>query len=430
VLVQTYIHGDNAVNIVRSIEAAIASGRVSAGDRLPPVPDLAGTLGVATATISAAYRMLQQRGVIATDGRRGTRVRPAAPVASPAPPPLPRGVRDLASGNPDLALLPKTFEQRLYRDDLNDPRLIAVARKQFAADGVPGKHVAVVSGALDGIERVLRELTRAGDRVAVEDPGFTGVIDLLAALSLVPVPVSVDDEGPIASSLLVALRSSRAFIVTPRAQNPTGAAITPRRAGELRRVLQEFEDAVVIEDDHAGPIAGAPYITLCNGRKRWAVVRSVSKPLGPDLRLALLAGDAETIPRVEGRQALGIRWVSHILQRLVIEMETNRNVQRQMKVAEKTYSERREALIDALAQRGIEARAVSGLNVWIPLRDESVVVQSLLARGWAVNAGERYRIASGPAIRVTIATLEPREAEKFARDLASILHSGERNTDV
>jgi DNA-binding transcriptional MocR family regulator len=424
VIAQTYISGDNAVNIARSVEAGVAAGRVAAGDLLPPVRTLADSLRVSPATVAAAYRMLQQRGIVAAEGRRGTRVRQASTVASPAPPPLPRGVRDLASGNPDPEMLPDLFEQRLYRDDLNDPRLIALAQKQFAADSVPANHVAVVSGALDGLERVLREVTRAGDRIAVEDPGFTGVIDLLASLSLVPVPVNVDDDGPIASSLRVALRSSRALIVTPRAQNPTGAAITPHRGRELRHVLRDFPDVVVIEDDHAGPVAGAKYVTLTTGRERWAVVRSVSKPLGPDLRLALLAGDRETIARIEGRQRLGIRWVSHVLQRLVVKLWSERDVQRLLKRAEKTYAERRYALIEALASRGIEARGASGLNVWIPLRDESAVVQSLLARGWAVNAGERYRLASGSAIRVTISALDPRDAERFAADLASVFASG------
>jgi len=427
VIAQTYISGDNAVNIARSVEAGVAAGRVAAGDLLPPVRTLADSLRVSPATVAAAYRMLQQRGIVAAEGRRGTRVRQASPVASPAPPPLPRGVRDLASGNPDPELLPDLFEQRLYRDDLNDPRLIALAQKQFAADGVAAKRVAVVSGALDGLERVLRELTRAGDRIAVEDPGFTGVIDLLASLSLVPVPVSVDDDGPIASSLRGALRSSRALIVTPRAQNPTGAAITPHRARDLRRVLHELPDVVVIEDDHAGPVAGAKYVTLTAGRERWAVVRSVSKPLGPDLRVALLAGDAATVARVEGRQTLGIRWVSHVLQRLVIQLWTDRRVQRQLKLVEKTYTQRRHALIAELEAIGIQAHGASGLNVWIPLREESAVVQSLMARGWAVNAGERYRIASGAAIRVTIATLTPDDAKAFAADLAAVLAPGLRH---
>jgi DNA-binding transcriptional MocR family regulator len=151
------------------------------------------------------------------------------------------------------------------------------------------------------------------------------------------------------------------------------------------------------------------------------VVRSLSKSLGPDLRVALLAGDASTIARVEGRQSLGIRWVSHILQHIAAGLLRSRKTQRLLARAEKTYRDRREALLRELAKHGIEAHGISGLNVWIPTPHESAVAQSLLGRGWAVNAGERYRIASGPAIRVTIATLEPPDAARFAEDLVSVL---------
>jgi DNA-binding transcriptional MocR family regulator len=421
VIAQKYLSGETAVKIAASVEAAISKGAIAAGDRLPAVRDTAEALGVSPATVAAAYRALQQRGVIVSDGRRGTHVRAATPVSAPPPPPLPGDVFDLASGNPDIDLLPKTFEQRLYRDDFNDPKLIEAAREQFEADGVPAAHIAITSGALDGVERVLREHLRPGDRVAVEDPCFTGVVDLLAALALIPVPVPVDDEGLLPEPLRRALKSSQALIVTPRAQNPTGAAITPKRARALRSVLSAFPETLVMEDDHAGAIAGAPYVTLVQGRERWAVVRSLSKSLGPDLRVALLAGDASTIARVEGRQSLGIRWVSHILQRIAADLLRSRSAQRLLARAEKTYRVRREALLCELAKLGIEAHGVSGLNVWIPVAHESAVSQSLLGRGWAVNAGERYRLASPPAIRVTIANLEPRDAARFAEDLASVL---------
>ena len=186
-------------------------------------------------------------------------------------------------------------------------------------------------------------------------------------------------------------------------------------------MLLQFPEVAIIEDDHAGPVAGAPYITLTHNRERWAIVRSVSKSLGPDLRVAILAADANTVSLIEGRQSLGIRWVSHVLQRLVIQLWSDRAVQRQLKHAEKTYAQRRHALIDELATRGIEARGVSGLNVWIPLREENVVVQAMMSRGWAVNAGERYRIVSGPAIRITTAALSPDDAKRVAADLASIV---------
>ncbi|HUQ83180.1 MAG TPA: GntR family transcriptional regulator, partial [Gemmatimonadaceae bacterium] len=174
-LTQNYISGDSSVNIAASVESAVSGGKLTSGSLLPPVRTLAAQLRVSPATVAAAYRQLRDRGVVIADGRRGTRVRPAPPLSQPRAVPLPRGVRDLSDGNPDLALLPRlakvTFEQRLYGDDeMNDPQLIELARAQFREDRVPAEHLSVVSGALDGLERVLREHLRPGDRVVVEDP--------------------------------------------------------------------------------------------------------------------------------------------------------------------------------------------------------------------------------------------------------------------
>jgi DNA-binding transcriptional MocR family regulator len=421
-VVQTYISGTSSVNIAASVEGAVANGRLPAGSILPPVRSLAAQLEVSPATVAAAYRLLQERGVVVADGRRGTRVRPAPPIALPGSTDLPEGVRDLSAGNPDPGLLPRLprleLDQRLYGEETNDEELLGLAREQFEEDGIPAEHIAVVSGALDGIERVVREHLRAGDRVAVEDPSFTGVLDLLHSAGLVAVPVPVDDEGMLPAELKKAVRSCDAVILTPRAQNPTGAALTRRRARALREVLASRPDLLLIEDDHAGPAAGAEYVsTVDRQRGRWAVVRSVSKWLGPDLRLAIMATDAHTFARVQGRQILGVRWVSHILQRIVAAMWRDRAVLR----AGRVYAERRHALLRALSERGIAARGVSGLNVWIPVAEESATVQALLQRGWAVKAGERYRIASPPAVRVTVATLAPKEAVRFAEDLANVI---------
>jgi DNA-binding transcriptional MocR family regulator len=134
-----------------------------------------------------------------------------------------------------------------------------------------------------------------------------------------------------------------------------------------------------------------------------------------------MAGDAQTIARVAGRQTLGIRWVSHILQQRVATLLRDKTMQATLAKAERAYAERHDALLRELAARGIAAHGASGLNVWIPLAEEAAVVQALFQRGWAVNAGERYRIASPPAIRVTVAALSPRDAARFASDLAEII---------
>ena len=435
-LAQTYISGRTSVNIAASIETAIATGRAAAGQPLPPVRALAAARGVSAATVVAAYRLLRDRGLVVADGRRGTRIRGSA-MRDIVTAPLPSGIRDLASGNPDPALLPSLekamarvdLSPRLYGQDINHPPLLALASEQFAEDGVRGA-VSVVSGALDGIERVLREHVRPGDRVLVEDPCFSGILDILATLALTPVPVEVDDEGPRPESLRSALtRQAAAFVLTPRAQNPTGASISPRRQRTLRAMLRARPDMLIVEDDHAGPIAGAPYCTLTDpARPHWAVVRSVSKSLGPDLRLAVMASDTTTAARIARRQTTGIRWVSHLLQQLVAALWRDRGVSRALQVAEASYAERRKVMIEELAQRGIEAHGRSGLNVWIPVPEEASVVQGLMQRGWGAMAGGRYRLTTGPAVRVTAAALEKNDARRFAEDLASILRPDGRSS--
>jgi DNA-binding transcriptional MocR family regulator len=421
------------------VESEVRAGRLTPGQRLPPVRALAAGVGLSPSTVAAAYRDLRRKGIVSAAGRAGTRIagRPPLPVSPEPPPP---NARDLANGNPDVDLLPsigpalQRVDDRphLYGDRADREDLLASFARELASDGIVAPALAVVSGALDGIERVLDAHVLPGDAVAVEDPGYSGVLDLVRALGLVPRPVAIDDEGMRPDGLERALHAgARAVVVTPRAQNPTGAALTPRRVRELRRMLRAHPDALVVEDDHAGPIAGVPALTLGGGdRSRWAVIRSVSKSLNPDLRLAVLAGDATTVARVEGRRLVGAGWVSGILQSVVANLRADPATRRVLARAERTYARRRTALVDALAGRGIAARGRSGLNVWVPVPEESRVVQGLLARGWAVRAGERYRIASPPAVRITTATLEPDDAAALAADLAAVLAPRHRRTST
>jgi DNA-binding transcriptional MocR family regulator len=431
VSVQYQIRGDSSNLIAASIENGIRSGKLHAGERLPTVRALAIKLRVSPTTVAAAYNALRVRGLVHGSGRRGTVVNRRPPLLTRAvfPPPAP-GLRNLADGGPDPTLLPrlKPHLMRLdgvpgkYGDAENRAALIKLAARQFKRDAVAAESIAVVSGALDGIERVLQAHLRPGDIVAVEDPSYTGVLDLVAALALVAEPVAIDDSGPLAADLKRALKlGAKAFIVTPRAQNPSGAALDRKRATELQHVLAAFPEVVLIEDDHAGPVSGAPAITLSTGRAHWATVRSVSKSLGPDLRVSVMAGDALTVARVQGRQSLGPRWVSHILQDLVAMMWADTETPAILQKAADTYAHRRRALIEALAQHGIEARGRSGLNVWIPVAEEAGVANAMASKGWAIRAGECYRIKSAPGIRVTISTLPPEDARKLAADLADSL---------
>jgi DNA-binding transcriptional MocR family regulator len=431
-LTQYRIKATGAAELVAGVESQLAEGRLAPGERLPSVRRWALELGLSPVTVAAAISELRRRGLVVTEPRRGTRIGERPPIgAARAPLPVPPGARDLSLGNPDPALLPDLsaalaqteLPVRLYGEPAALDELAELSREQLRADGIAAESLCILSGALEAIERVLEAHLRPGDRVAVENPGYAALFDLLRARGLALEPVAVDDRGMRPDALAAALRRGAcAAILTPRGQNPTGAALDARRAAELRAALDAAPRALVIEDDHLGPVAGSELHTTVGGRERWAATRSVAKALGPDLRLAVLAGDAQTLARVQGRQQCGPGWVSHILQRLVLELWRDPAVQSQIQHARETYSARREGLLDALRARSIAAGGVSGLNVWVPVGDETGIVGTLLQRGWVVAPGAPFRLdRSQGAIRITIATLQAPEAVRLADDLGTAL---------
>jgi DNA-binding transcriptional MocR family regulator len=381
--------------------------------------------------VAAAYKLLRERGLAESRGRSGTFVRPRPALATrSARLPVRAGVIDLASGSPDPRLLPVLQPAALSTlrgsartpPGLVVPELLDVAGRRLGADGVPAESVTLASGGLDAIGRLLQAHLRTGDVVGVEDPGWPNVLDLVPALGMRVRPVAVDSAGPEPESLHSVLRAgARAVIVTSRAHNPSGAYVTSERAAELRRVLAEFPQTLVIEDDHAAELAGVKLTTLAGSTPAWAFVRSMSKPYGPDLRLATIAADAATVARVEGRMHVGSGWVSTLLQRLAVQLWTSPTAARSVARAAQSYDRRRAQLITQLAQRGIPSTGSTGLNVWIPVPDEATSVAFLLQKGWAVAPGTRFRQASPPGIRVTVGALDEDGIPRFADSLAEAL---------
>jgi DNA-binding transcriptional MocR family regulator len=431
VAVQYQISGRSAAAIVASVEDGVRTGALRPGDLLPTVRGLATELGVAANTAAAAYQQLRQRGVIETQGRHGTRIRPETPISSlrtSNAPAVPEGLLDLAAGMPSL--LPDLGPALRHAASVHNGQMGVLPEFERAGrerlKELPEDYAfAVVGGALEGLDRLLDSELRPGDSVGVEDPGWASSMDLLAARGMTPVAMPVDDDGPAVEGVVQAVKAGvKAIIVTARAQNPTGAAVTPERAAQLRKVLRG-QEILVIEDDHAAELAGVPLAPLAGATPRWAFLRSASKPFGPDLRLALLAGDETTVARVQGRQRLSAGWISTLLQLTLLHLWETVDP----RDAAHEYDRRRKGLIDALRSRGLRPRGRTGLNIWVPVDDETRVLTTLRDRGYAVAAGSIYRIASPAAVRITIAHLPVERIEAFADAFAEAAgRRGERWT--
>ena len=419
----------SAVALAESIEADIAVGRLAPGDRLPAIRELADSLSLAPNTVAAAYRRLADRGVVVSRGRAGTFVLDRPPIGVHRSPVVPPGSVDLASGGPDPRLLPDlepyVFHpgpSSSYVDPPILPELLDAGTHWLAAQGYDASRLTITSGGLDAIERVLVAHLRPGDAVAVERPGWSAVTDLVSALGMRSVGVGIDDRGMRPADLAERLPAVDAVVVTPRAQNPTGAALDADRRHALLEVLRARPDVLVVEDDHAGPIAGAPLHALSPGRRRWAFIQSVAKALGPDLRLALVAGDDLTLDRVSGRFGIGPGWVSRILQSAVAAMMSDPQIGQRLTDAANEYSLRRNALASALAEAGVRSvTGRSGLNVWAHVGSEEGAVIAAADEGFVVRGGSAFS-ATQDAIRITVSNLT---MDDIPRLVAAVIGRGE-----
>jgi DNA-binding transcriptional MocR family regulator len=424
------IQGKTAAEIFDCVRGLAQSGHLPPGQALPPVRDLAVELDINRNTVAAAYKRLVTAGIALTQGRLGTIIRdqsgPGEQEGALSDSPL----ADLASGNPNPAWLPdlsaalaiRPYQPRLYGEPTVNAGLESYARAWFARDCPAPFEINLTHGAVDAIERLLSSHLVAGDKVAVENPCFLSSINMLRIAGLQALGVPVDAEGMQAAALEAALaKGAQAVILTPRAHNPTGCSLSEKRAKALARVLAKYPHAMVIVDDHYALLSGKEYHSvLPSGIQRWALVRSFSKTLGPDVRLAMVASDTATSRQLRLRLASGTSWVSHLLQDMVEVTLGRPEVAKQMAQARKDYAQRRKALEGALSEQGVPYAADGdGLNLWVPLdTDDQAVALALAHRGWLVRHGDAFGVQEPVrGLRITVSAIEPGQCRKLARDI-------------
>ncbi len=414
--------------LATAVSTAVGDGSLADGTRLPPIRLLASDLALSPSTVSAAWRTLAAARVLRSDGRRGTVV---TAHATPGPVRYRRALEhsssfnlDLSTGMPDPDLLPDLGEalstlhrggvSGSYLDDPIVPGLLEALSRDWPYDT---SEFMIVDGAMDALDQVSAHLLRVGDTVVVENPSFPPLLDLLDALGVRHVGIDVDEEGMMPSPFAEALtRHPRAVFLQPRAHNPTGVSMSVARAHALAR-LAATHSVVVIEDDSAGSVAVADPVSL--GRwipSRTVHVRSFSKSYGPDLRLAALSGPHEIVDALRERRLLGQGWTSRLLQGVLVELLTQPSTRRHVARARATYAARRRALRAALEREGVSTMGDDGLNIWLPVHDETSALIALASHGIGAAAGSPFstRSESASHIRVT--------AGLVTRDVATVAH--------
>ncbi|HEY1434759.1 MAG TPA: PLP-dependent aminotransferase family protein [Thermoanaerobaculia bacterium] len=310
-----------------AIERWIAAGALDENTRLPTTRELASALGINRGSVQAAYRRLQQSGLVAGRVGSGTvvRGRPAAekpfrieqllshraaelfeeaPLAARGP-----WVADFSRLAPDEKFFPlEEFTRTLayawsrrrdlwqYAPPLGLEELRAEVSRRLAEFGVlrSAEEILIVSGAQQGLDLLFRTFTDPDDVVAVESPTYSGALALarLSGVSVLPLPV--DAQGPDARPLLS--RGAKLVYVMPERQNPTGITMTEeRRAAVLEAAVSA--GALVIEDGYEEPEPGrVPLAARELDRTVW--LGTLSKDLVPGFRIGWIAAARPIVERL------------------------------------------------------------------------------------------------------------------------------------
>ncbi len=440
--IETRLPEPTAKGLATAVSRTIRDGALQPGDRLPPIRRVAHELALSPTTVSAAWSVLARAGAIRTLGRRGTVV---ADASGPRDGRYRRAVHptlqhptdfrlDLSTGVPDEQLLPglapalrAVTTAGTPRSYLDDPVLPDLHEVLVASWPYPPPALAVVDGAMDALDLVIRTTLTYGDRVAVEHPTFPPLLDLLEAAGVEVVGVPLDEEGMQPAALAGVLAApTRAVFWQPRAHNPTGVSTSPARVRELAAVLTGTT-AVLVEDDSASAISTSPDVTLGTALpERTVHIRSWSKSHGPDLRLAAMSGPEDLLAEVRRVRQLGQGWSSRLLQRVLVHLLTDPESQDQVAVAQKEYARRREAFADHLLAAGVELSCADGLNAWVPVHDEAAALVRLAAQGIGVAPGAPFTVLPEEQghVRVTVGLVREHLDEIAAQVAAAARTTG------
>lgn len=294
--------------VADAILSAIRSGDLAAGDRLPPVRELAWSLGITPGTVARAYTVLTDAGHAVAEVGRGTFVAQRAnghrlPTRDYVAVPKRDGKTSLVSPQlPDLgqvallrtalARVGEVAPERLLhyptRDVYKPLREAAVHWLRTIPLGhVTDSDVVLVNGAQNGLCVILQTILRgATPTILVEKmayPGFRRAAELLRSKAI---GLPSDDNGICPDALEQVARETGAQVLctSPDVHNPTLLSTPSHRRRAISDVCRALDLQIIEDDCYRRTDMTAPSYRILAPERTWHIA-SISKVLTPALRV-------------------------------------------------------------------------------------------------------------------------------------------------
>ncbi len=467
--------------LVDRVIAAIESGALEPGEKLPPTRALAADAGINHLTAARVYRRLAEEGYVTASVGRGTFVRTLVPAAAeeqgddwqayvlPDRPttyqeeilsdafrlPGREGMISLATGfpSPRFTAAPElgAIAAEVFRDEPVNamsyvmPEGLLELRERLAEHGEERggtndpDEIIVTSGGQQAIDLAARALLEPGDVAVVESPTFTGSLLSLRATGARVIGVPVDGDGIDVDALeqVLARHEVRVCALQTACQNPKGVDMSPARRARLAELAVD-RNMFVLEDRVYSDLRFEGEHTPALRRQapgHVIEVNSLSKVVGAGLRIGWIGARGPVRDRLTMLKNATDFHTATPVQYIVARYLATGGYQRQLDASLPYYRDRRDALMASL-ERHIEGEydadlPLGGHHVWATLKrpvDERALYSEALRHdvsftpGGAVTAERRPKTS----LRLSFALLEPEELDEGCRRLARALREVRR----
>jgi 2-aminoadipate transaminase len=478
---------DGAVSLTQQVVdrfvAAIESGELEPGEKLPPTRELAELVGVNHLTAARVYRRLAELGYVTASVGRGTFVRTLAPAGSAdlgddwqiyalpehelsyseqvlADVMSSGGQEDLLSlaiGWPSPRTYPTDDLARITADVFAQEGGEALAylpaeglyafREQLAIRGrrfgfaEDPDEIIVTSGAKQGISLTARAILEPGDVAIVESPTFAGLLDSLRQTGARVIGVPVDENGFDVAQLesLLTRHEVKLVALQTACQNPTGRDLSEERRTRLAELAMErnffmLEDRVYA-DTSFGHEPTRPLRELAPAHVIY--VNSLSKVVGGGLRAGWVAARGPVRERIAMLKLESDFFTAALIQHIAARWLATGALDRHVEATQPFYRERRDALLAAL-ERHMPGeyhadRPEGGHHVWVTLTrplDERALYTEAARHGVAFTPGGAITAErrTQTSFRLSFSLLDPPELDEGVKRLARAIREVRRRS--
>ena len=431
------------------MQAAILSGELKRGMKLPSTRALADEFSISRNTVLNAYRQLMAEGYLESAEGSGTfvtRVLPEHLLMAPSPTaptntqllesrqplfseharlqiaasqmtaslsPSSSGLpRPFASATPALDVFPYKLWSRLvirqarrmpdsafaYQDAAGyRPLREAIATHVTISRRVhcTPEQIIIVSGSQGALDLVSRMLINAGDPVWMEDPGYLGARGAFLGANAHIIPVPVDHEGLVVETGIARAPQARLVYLTPSHQFPLGVTMSLAR----RLALLDWAKrtgSYILEDDYDSEyrFAGRPLAALqgLDNADRVIYIGTFSKVLFPALRIGYLILPLPLVDMFLTVRSLIDVHTPMLEQAVLTDFIVEGHFARHLRRMRTLYAERRAALIEAVSELPLEIYSPkAGIHCigWLPDgMDDLSLVRKAAAQGldlWPIS---------------------------------------------